>query len=257
MNGLTRQGFCALLLTGLVGVSGLSANRQAIAGPRGPVSERLQDYVPTKLDDFSATMRIVHFDAREGGKINKDFGYIYKIKGDIQVRYKEENKLRIDGNLGTTKAVMINNGSRQLVRLGGLKDDRDLGPSPGKRKTLLDVGLLSEGYLDYTQAEFHGSRPVDGIPCAVFKISYRNKALDTSYRMVWIDPKTKITVKREEYSQEGKLNATFLYKKPVQTASGVWFPTIIEAYNNQGGKAGVTAYGNFRVNVGLGDELFR
>ena len=253
MNGFAKFGICAVLMGGIIGAPGLTAN--VSAAPR--LSSNIQDYVPTKLEDFTATMRVVSFNEREGSKINKDFGYIYKIKGDIQVRYKEENKLRIDGNLGATKATMINSGSRQIVRLGGIKDNRDLGPSPGKRKTLLDVGLVSAGYLGYTQAEFKGNRPVDGVMCAVFNVSYRNKNLDTSHRIVWIDPKTKITVKREEYTQEGKLNATFLYKKPVQVAPGIWFPSVIEAYNSEGGKAGVTSYGNVKVNSGLGDDVFK
>lgn len=255
MNGFTKFGVCAVLMGGIAGVSGMAGS--VSAAPRSPVSSRIQDYVPTKLEDFSATMRVVSFNEREGSKINKDFGYIYKIKGDIQVRYKEENKLRIDGNLGATKATMINNGSRQVVRLGGIKDNRDLGPSPGKRKTLLDVGLISGGYLAYTEAEFKGTRPVDGVLCAIFRVSYRDKNLDTSFRMVWVDPKTKITVKREEYTQEGKLNATFLYKKPKEVAPGIWFPSVIEAYNSEGGKAGVTSYGNVHVNAGLGDDVFK
>ena len=240
---------------GAVGILGVGS--PVSAGPRAPISARIQDYVPTKLEDFSATMKVVSFNEREGSKINKDFGYIYRIKSAIQVRYKEENKLRIDGSLGATPATMINNGSRQIVRLGPVKSNSDLGPSPGKRKTLLDVGLLSEGYLAYTEAEFQGTRPVDGVMCAVFKISYKNKGLDTSHRMVWIDPKTKITVKREEYTQDGKPNATFLYKKPKEVAPGIWFPSIIEAYNNEGGKAGVTSYGNVHINTGLGDDVFK
>jgi outer membrane lipoprotein-sorting protein len=217
----------------------------------------MNDYA-VKLDDFTASMKVIDFNEHEGVKINKDFGVIYKIKGDIKVRYKEENKLRIDGLLGASPMTLIVNGTTQYATIPAahIKTRLSLGKEPGKRKTLLDVGMISGGYLAYTQAEFKRTQVVDGVLCAVFSVSYRDKTLDTSHRMIWIDPKTKITVKRDEYSQEGKLNATFLYKQPVEAAPGVWFPTRIEAYNNEGKKAGVTSYSNFKVNVGLQESDF-
>lgn len=221
------------------------------------ISPNIQDYVSDKLDDFSATMRVLSHDDRAGQKINKDFGLIYKIKGDITIRYKEENKMRLDGFVAANKIIFIVNGTRQYVSSLGLRDNRDLGESPGKRKTLLDVGLISAGYLAYTEAQFQGMRPVEGVMCALFRISYRNKNLDTSHRLVWIDPKTKVTLKREEYSQEGKLNATFLYKEPQEVKPGVWFPSRIEVFNNEGQKAGATAYRNVKINQGLEDSLFK
>jgi outer membrane lipoprotein-sorting protein len=222
-------------------------------------SSNIKDYVAAKLDDFTAIMRVQQHDDNALRKISKDFGMIYKIKGDIQLRYKEENRMRIDGALGASKATLIVAGEKQIVRIPslGLSTTDNLGESPGKRKTLLDVGLLSEGYLSYTQAVFKGVRPVVGIQCAVFEISYTDKKLDTSHRIVWIDPKTKVVLKREEYSQEGKLNAVFVYKDPKEIAPGVWFPSAIEVTNNQGQKAGTTEYSNVKVNTGLEDSVFK
>ncbi len=222
-------------------------------------SSNINDYVSRKLDDFTATMKVLQHDDNAGRKINKDFGLMYKIKGDISLQYKDENKLRLDGNIGTSHATLIVNGTKQIVRIPGLglnKTD-DLGETPGKRKTLLDIGMISEGYLGYTVAEFKGIRPYEGKNCAVFRISYRNKNLDTSHRMVWIDPKTRITLKREEYTQEGKLSATFFYKNPTEVTSGVWFPSSIEVLNNQGQKAGATAYRSIKVNQRLSDSVFK
>lgn len=222
------------------------------------LSHNINDYVASKLDDFSATMRVMQHDDRAGQKINKDFGLIYMLKGDVALKYKEENKLRMDGRLGTATVSFVVNGTKQYVRTSlGLKDDRDLGASPGKRKTLLDVGLLSSGYLAYTEGQYLYNRPVEGVMCAVFRISYRDKTLDTSHRLVWLDPKTKITLKREEYSQIGKLNATFYYRDPQEIAPGVWFPSRIEVLNNEGQKAGVTAYSKVKINLGLEDSLFK
>ncbi len=222
------------------------------------VSANIDDYVSSKLDDFTCIMHVNDHDDRAGEKINKDFGLIYKIKGDINLRYKDENKLRIDGHIGASKAIFIVNGTKQYVQLSvGFRHVDDLGSSPGKRKTLLDMGMISTGYLAYTEAKYMRSAAVDGVNCAVFRISYKNKSLDTSHRMVWIDPKTKITVKREEYSQEGKLNATFYYRKPFEVSNGVWFPSVIDVYNNENQKAGQTSYRNVKINLGLSDNEFK
>ena len=75
--------------------------------------------------------------------------------------------------------------------------------------------------------------------------------------MIWIDPKTRVTLKREEYTQEGKLNATYYYRDPKEVAPGIWFPSRIEVFNSEGQKAGETAYNNVKVNVGIEDSVFR
>ena len=60
-------------------------------------------------------MRVDHYDERAGEKINKDFGYIYKLRGDIKVRYKEENKIRLDATVGASNLTLIVNNSTQLA----------------------------------------------------------------------------------------------------------------------------------------------
>lgn len=244
-----------LLLSGLCLL--LQASNPAIARQSG-LSPNISDYVASNLDDFTATMHIVQHDDRAGEKINKDFGLIYKLHGDILVHYKDENRLRLDGKLGASKVTFIVNETKQYVRFPalGLRTTNDLGQSPGKRKTLLDVGLLSKGYLAYTEAQFMGPRPIAGVTCALFKVSYRNKDLDTSFRLVWIDPKTKVTLKREEHGQTGKLVATFYYRDPTEVAPGIWFPSRIEALNNEGQKAGETAYQDVKINTGIEDSIF-
>jgi outer membrane lipoprotein-sorting protein len=244
----------ALAVLGVLGLS-LTAGNKATAEEN--ISQNIHDYVADKLDDFSAIMRVDHYDEHEGEKINKDFGYIYKLKGDVRVRYKEENKMRLDAQVGASKLTLIVNQTTQYVRSSyGIKDTRSLGNTPGKRKTLLDAGFISAGYLAYTEAEFKRTQEVRGVNCAVFRISYKDKALDTSHRLVWIDPKTKIVIKREEYSQQGKVVATYWYLEPKEVARGIWFPTRIEAYNRDNKQAGVTVYRDVQVNQGLDESVF-
>lgn len=235
----------------------LAACAMQAAHAQGNVSSDFKDYVAQKLDDVTATMRVGFFDEQAGRKMGEGFEMMHKLKGNITMRYKEENKLRLDSR--APKAIFIVNGTTQYASLPSfnINTKMQLENSPGKRKTLLDVGLIGTGYLDYTLAEFRGVRPMEGVQCALFKVSYKDKTLDTSHRMIWVDPKTKITLKREEYSQEGKLNGTFYYRNPKEVAPGIWFPSAIEVHNNEGKKAGVTNYSDVKVNQGLADTLFK
>ncbi len=249
---------CALLC----GLGGLMTGYTATACQADP-SPNIRDYVASKLDDFTANIHLVRYDANAGRRINKDFGTIYefmkKATGDMKLTYKEADMLRVDGRFGPRSAVYIVNNTDQWVRYPalGINTHMDLGQSPGKRKTLLDVGLISEDYLSYTEAQYINNRPVDGVMCAVFRISYKDKSLDTSHRLVWIDPKTKVTLKREEYSQTGKLVSIWYYHNPVEVAPGVYMPERIEIDDSQGKPAGETAYRNVKVNQGVSDSLFR
>lgn len=225
-----------------------------------PISSKLSDYAVAKLDDFETTMKAVYHDDNAARKINNDIGMLYQLKGDVLIRYKEENKFRADGKLGASKASLVINDAQQTYSLVGLKQTTNMGKAPGKRKSLLDVGLISEYYLSYAQGEFLGEKPFEGVQCAVFKITYKDRSLDTSHRIVWIDPKTKVTLKREEYAQEGsggKLRSIWLYRQPVEIVPGLFFPTRIELLNNENKKAGETSYTNTHVNVGLDDKVFR
>ena len=233
----------------------------AFAARRVPLSSKLSDYVVPKLDDFETTMKATFHDDRAARKIDRDAGLIYQLKSSVHIRYKEENKFRADGIIGANRASLVINDNKQSIRLSlGIKKNEDLGAAPGKRKSLLDMGLISEYYLTYAQGEFLGEKTFEGVSCAVFKITFKDRSLDTSHRLVWIDPKTKITLKREEYLQDtlgGKLRDVWLYRDPQEVATGIYFPTRIELYNNENQKAGETAYTKTRVNIGLSDSLFR
>src|SRR5690242_3202983 len=58
------------------------------------LSQNIADYVATKLDDVTATMRVTFYNDQAGRKMGEGFEVMHKLKGDVQMRYKEENKLR-------------------------------------------------------------------------------------------------------------------------------------------------------------------
>jgi outer membrane lipoprotein-sorting protein len=231
--------------------AGIALSTQARA-----IDSNIKSYVCDKLDDFSATMSVVSVNERAMGKISKDAVMLYKL-GTVNMRYKEPNKVRIEGNAQGSHAVFILSGSTQWVSLNGAKFKRDFGKSPGKRKSLMDVGLVSDYYLTYTNAKFVREGAVDGTPCGVFELTYKDRDEDTSHAIVYIDPKTKVVRKREAYSQDGKLQAVYFYKNVEEVKPGIWFPTLIEAQNVDRVIAGSTAYKNIKVNTGLDDSIFK
>ena len=226
------------------------------AMPARSIDTNIKSYVCEKLDDFTATISVVSVNEREMGKISKDAVLLYKI-GTINMRFKEPNKVRIDGNTQGSKATFIVNGSTQWVQLNSFRHKSEFGKSPGKRKSLMDVGLISDYYLTYTNAKFLREGTVDGTPCAVFEMSYKDRDEDSSHAVVYIDPKTRVVRKRESYSQDGKLQAVYFFKNLQEVKPGIWFPTLIEAQNVDRVIAGSTAYKNVKVNTGLDDSIFK
>ncbi len=221
------------------------------------LDNNINSYICKNLEDFTASLSTIKADQRELGKINKDAPLLYKMS-DVMMRYKEPNKVRIEGNLGGAKGVYIFSGFTQWVSVPklGLKTKRVYDDEPGKRKSLIDVGIVSDYYLTYTNVTFVRESSVDGVPCAVFETHYKDPK-DTSHQLLYIDPKTKVIRKREAYSQVGKFQATYFYKDIREVAPGIWFPTIIEAQNVDRVIAGSTAYKGIKVNTGLSEDLFK
>jgi outer membrane lipoprotein-sorting protein len=217
----------------------------------------IRKYVCQKLDDFTAEIAVSKANQTELAKINKDIGLAYRFKS-AKVSYKEPNQVRMEGAAEGSKITWVMNGVAQVVYINGKKvSERKYTDAPGKRKSLMDVGLVSEYYLTYTNAKFLREGSVDGTKCAVFEMRYDAKFDDTSHHTVYIDPATRCVLRREAYSQEGKLQAVYFYRDPKQIAPGVWFPSRVEAQNLDRVIAGVTEYRNIKVNSGLPESLFK
>ncbi len=228
----------------------------ALSTRANAIDTNIKNYVCQKLDDFTATMVVGKADQKELAKISKDFGLLYRIK-NAQVRYKEPNQVRIEGAAEGSKLAFIVAGTKQIVMVNGRKlSSRTFTDAPGKRKSLMDVGLLSEYYLTYADAKYLREANVDGVACAVFEMRYDPKFADTSHHNIFIDPATKVVRRRESFSQEGKLQAVYFFRDPKQIAPGIWFPSKIEAQNVDRIIAGSTEYRDIKVNTGLSDSVF-
>lgn len=214
-------------------------------------------YVCSRLDDFTATGVVVSSNQRELEKVNKDFGFLYRFN-KVLMRYKEPNKVRVEGTVEGTRGVYIVNGSIQIVSVPKIRLNtrRDFGNSPGKRKSLVDMGLVSEYYLTYTNFKFVREGTVEGTPVGIFEVTYKDRDEDTSRHLLYIDPKTRVIRKRDAYRQDGSFQAVYHFREVKQVAPGIWFPTRIEVQNTDRKVAGVTRYEDIKVNTGLPDSLF-
>ena len=264
---------CALLATGVFVLTAPAA-RRAQAEPGGSYkvyeagdSIHLSE-LTTKLNDLQATMQITKCDGKELEKIGADFQRTYQFQDmlrDITLEYKQPDKMRISGkNAILGKAAIVMNGPlrrfdvpRQF-RVGSKNGPKveDLKDAPGKRQSLLEYsGLLAPSTLDYMQGKFVRQEQLDGQTTDVFDLTYKGVTGGSHYR-AWFDPKTRLTLKREWYSMDGKLKATFYYLEPHEVAEGVWLPARVEVKNAYGVSAAITTLDNVKINQGLADDLF-
>jgi outer membrane lipoprotein-sorting protein len=213
---------------------------------------KLAQLASRDLKDLQADVHVVSADQGELAKISRDFGMAYRLK-NLTMRYKEPNKLRMEGSIGS----LIINGAARQFRVPAIKLSKvdDLGESPGKRYTLMDIGILTASALSSVNARYIKDELVGDIAASVFDIAYKG---DDSVRYrVWIDAKAHVLVKRSWYDGQNNLKATFIFQEPKQVASDLWVPTRIEIRNAVDAVAAVTAYSDVKVNQGLDDALFQ
>jgi len=249
---LNRRQLLSLLAGGLSAAAIAASDRATAFDFISPDTPTLEDFASTTLTDLEAQVRVVSADQTELGKINRDFGMAYRLR-NLTMRYKEPNKLRMEGSIG----CLIVNGPLRHFKVPALKLSKkdDLGNSPGKRYSLMDVGLLTRTSLAGTQGRYLKDEKVGDILAKVFEITYKG---DESVRyQIWIDPHTHVIAKREWQDAMGKRKATFLYQEPKQVGTDLWVPTRIEIRNAEGVVAAVTSYSEVKVNQGLDDSLFQ
>ena len=228
----------------------------AFAAPlQGSISHDIHDYVQPGLQDLSLSLKTGQYNQKAGDKISTEFGQAYKLSGNGNVHYKQPSSLRLDGRIHGLSATLVTNGFDRRVSVGWFHKSQDESEAPGKVTTLLDVGLLNSFYLSYTAAQFQGVQGIEQTPCAVFRLSYPARLHDTSFRLLWIDPRTRIIRRREEHSQDGTLHAVYTYRLPV-LVSGIWLPSEVDAANAAGEFVGQTFIRDARLNTGLTDTLF-
>lgn len=214
-------------------------------------SAALDDFVTRGLVDLRAAVSATKADATELEKINRDFAALYRLR-TLTLSIAAPDRFRFENEIG----MYLVNGSTRYYRVKALriKKREDIGNQPGKRPSLLDLGLVTPDVLAALEWRFVRDEPIDSTRCAVFDVTFRQDP-GIHYRM-WIDPKTRVVLRREWRDAAGKLRAVFLCREPREVKPGIWLPTRIEVRNADDAVAGVLSYTDIAVNSGLDASLF-
>src|SRR5258708_464590 len=243
---MIRLVICTVLFAALCIGGGAPAAR--ISNP----SPTYAEMATSRVSDLEGTISVLKADQSELRKISRDFALAYQLHSFV-MRFKKPDKLRMEGKIG----LYIVNGPIRFYSVPqlGIKKKDDMGASPGKRYSLLEVGLISKNELSSTEGKYLRDEPVDGASAHVFDVTYRGD--DTVRYVLWIEPRTHIILKREWFDGAGKLKATFKYQEVKEIEPGVWFPRRIEIVNSEGILAGVTSCTEEKVNQGLPASIFQ
>jgi len=206
----------------------------------------------SRVHTLQASSEIVEENQDQLRKIDGDIALAYRLhRGSLA--YEQPGKLRIEAtipHLATGYYVINGNMKRTVAPFVDKKQDTT--GAPGKRQTLLDFGLVPPELLTDYNVTFQ--RRESGMLC--YRVQPKQPG-ETYYDLIWVDPKTHITVQRYNYDRHGNFTKWFLYKNPVQIAPGIFVPTRVELYNAQNKLAGATVYQNVRVNQPISEALFK
>ena len=217
-----------------------------------PAAPNITTLTSANLHTLQMSSEIVQDNQAALKTISGDIALAYRLhRGSMA--YEQPGKLRIEATvplIGT--GYYIINGNRKLTVAPFVHRVQDVTGAPGKKQTLLDFGLVPPELL--TEYDVVFLRHEAGLLCYQVMPKLKSEPLKD---IIWVDPKTHVTVQRYNYNRDGKLIKWFLYKNPVQAAPGVFLPTRVELYNPQGQLAGATVYQNIRVNQPVREDMFK
>ena len=105
-----------------------------------------------------------------------------------------------------------------------------------------------------------GSENVDGQDCLVIEAvpATERQATDSGYsrRKLWIRKDNLLTVKREYYDKQGKLEKVEERRKPVNVTGSVWRVDEVEMHDVQNSTRTILQVERRRFNAGLKDSFF-
>jgi outer membrane lipoprotein-sorting protein len=229
-----------------LGLTLLAAAAAAAAGPD------IHQYASTNIKTLQMDGQVVTENRAELQKISGDFANAYRFHR-VSMTYEQPGKLHFESVVaGVHIAYTINGNTRYTsVPTFHVHKVENISGAPGKKSTLLDEGLLPPEQLGDYNATF--LRKEGGDP--VYELTPKQPG-ETTKEIVWIDPATHITVKRQNFDRHGALAKWFLYKDPIQVSPGIYVPTRIEVYNAENKLAGITAYENIRINRPVNESVF-
>jgi len=218
----------------------------------------MASHILTQCKELEAFLVVSQVDYKELEKIGKDFSATYRMK-NLHLYYQSPDKIRLETSSRVYgDALLLLNGAKRYFAVSklNLRKVEDLGMDSVKRQSLLEYGgQLSEGTLQFMTAKFVKEEQVGETPTLVFDLKYKTNLPASSYR-IWVDPKTRLTLKRVWYDKEGKMKATFLYTNPKEIGEGVWVPGHCEITNAEGVFSAALDFKEAKLASGLSAGLF-
>lgn len=206
-----------------------------------------------KIKDLTATLVVSSDETNftELKKIGGSFATTYRFKR-MEVAYKNPNKARFETKVMGANVVMVFNGDTKMFRVPLRKEVQNVAGKPGQKQSLLDLGLFARDYLttDYRPVYL---RKDSGL--LVYKLVQRNTD-NKSHEVVWVNPKTFITERRQSINGDGELQKELRYKNARAVRPGIWIPMRIEVYNQFGKLGAVQNLEDVKVNLGVSESQF-
>ncbi|MBW3622780.1 MAG: outer membrane lipoprotein-sorting protein [Armatimonadetes bacterium] len=207
---------------------------------------------------FSGTMTVQQANMDELVKIRKDYAQSYRVKSS-RISYQYPDRLKVDGNVGPMSVIYIINGNTKLIKYGPIRREKNLVNDPGQKQGLLDFGILTADQLEDYTWKFLRTDSVNGKPFHVYELRFKNFREDPSRRLIWVDPARKVVVRRQTFHQkrDNDLKMDMRFEGVQQVAPGIWSPTIIKVYNDQGKLGASSRLSNIVVNKPIPLSAFK
>ncbi len=233
VNKIVRLGGSA------IGVA-LLAVSLAVGSVKAQSTPSITDFrVPSTLTHLSATVVPVKADETVLNKIGKGFAYAYKVTS-ASFDFTAPDRLVYKARAGSFSATQIYTNSTRRTDYGFIHQTSDISKDVTRRKTIFDLGLLPQNYLETMQSAYVGEQTVDGVPCEVFVLRYITDRPDDNRRFeVWVSKDKHYVVQKTVWNGGNEQHETIKYKNPVEAMPGVWVPTVAEAYDKEGELGGV------------------
>lgn len=212
----------------------------------------IRQFTSNNIKTLTMDTRIVEENRAELQKIGGDFASAYRIH-NVAISYAQPGKLHLETTVLKARVAYTINGNKRFTSIPSMRIHhvQDIGDAPGKKQTLLDSGVVPPEQLNDYNAMFLRKEG------ALYVYQLQPKlASERRKDIIWIDPRTRITVKRMNYNQDGKLMKWFLYKNPIVVRPGIYMPTRVEVYNPQNKLGGATLYSNIKANLPLDMSIF-
>ena len=210
----------------------------------------LSTMTSTRLRTLQLDSAVVEEVRPELKKIGGDFADAYRFH-KVSIAYEQPDKMHLETAVLNVHIAYTINGNRKFTSVPTYHVHKieDVTGAPGKKQSLLDIGLVPPELLTLYNAVYVGKKGTQ----LIYDL---NAKQDRFHDRIWIDPVTHITTKREHYNQDGKLIVWFLYKNPVEPRPKMYIPSRVEVYNPSNKLAAVTEYRNIKINLPVDQSLF-